>query len=216
MGLSPVDMRTEPRISVVIPAAGASARMCGIDKLLCKVGGMPLIRRLALEALHSKAFEVIVAVRPDQPERKSALAELDLRVTEVVDADRGMSESLKCGLAAVRPESCGALVLLPDMPGITSRHINLMIEGFTPGRVVQACDRQCAPGNPVILPRRLFGAVRQLTGDAGARRLIARGGDGPIAVELPGNVSRTDLDTPEDWARWRAGLEPAIGAGGGI
>ena len=214
--MSQVDRLTAPHISVVIPAAGASARMCGIDKLLCKVGGLPLLRKLALEALHSKAFEVIVVIRPDQSERKSALAGLDLRAAEVTDADRGMSESLKCGLAAVRPESGGALVLLPDMPGVMSLHINMMIEEFLPGRVVQACDRKGAPGNPVILPRRLFAAVRQLTGDSGARRLIARGGDGPIAVELPGNVSRTDLDTPEDWARWRAGLEPAFGAGGGI
>ena len=211
-----MDRLTTPHISVVIPAAGASARMCGIDKLLCKVGGMPLLRKLALEALHSKALEVIVAIRPDHPERKSALAGLGLRAAVVADADRGMSESLKCGLAAVRPESGGALVLLPDMPGIMSRHINMMIEEFLPGRVVQACDRQGTPGNPVILPRRLFAAVRQLTGDAGARRLIATGSDRPIAVELPGNVSRTDLDTPEDWARWRAGLEPVIGAGGGI
>lgn len=214
--MSPVDRLTAPRISVVIPAAGASTRMCGTDKLLCRVGGMPLIRRLALEALHSKAFEVIVSIRPDQSERKSALAGLDLKAVEVADADLGMSESLKGGLAAVRTESGGALVLLPDMPGILSRHINMMIEGFLPGRVVQACDRQGTPGNPVILPRRLFTAVRQLTGDAGARRLIAKGSDRPIAVELPGSVSRTDLDTPEDWARWRAGLEPADGAGGGI
>lgn len=211
-----MDRLTATRISVVIPAAGASARMCGIDKLLCRIGGMPLIRKLALEALHSDAFELIVAIRPDQPERKVALAGLDLNAAEVANADRGMSESLKVGFAAVRPESDGALVLLPDMPGIRSRHINMMIEEFLPGRVVQACDRQGTPGNPVILPRRLFAAVRQLTGDAGARRLIAKGSDGPIAVELPGSVSRTDLDTREDWARWRAGLEPAGGAGGGI
>lgn len=211
-----MDRPTALRISVVIPAAGASSRMFGTDKLLCWVGGMPLLRKLAIEALHSEAFEVIVAIRPDRPERISALAGLDLKVAEVADADRGMSESLKCGLAAVRPESGGALVLLPDMPGIMSRHINMMIEEFLPGRVVQACDRQGVPGNPVILPRRLFAAARQLTGDVGARRLIAKVKDGPIAVELPGNVSRTDLDTPEDWARWRAGFEPAIGAGGGI
>ena len=86
---------TEPRISVVIPAAGASARMCGIDKLLCRIGGIPLLRKLALEALHSDAFEVIVAFRPDQSDRKAALSGLDLKAAEVADADRGMSESLK-------------------------------------------------------------------------------------------------------------------------
>ena len=213
--MNPVDRMTAPCISVVIPAAGASARMSGVDKLLCSICGMPLLRKLALEALHSKASEVIVAIRPDQPERKSALAGLALKLVEVADADRGMSESLKRGLGAVRPESGGALVLLPDMPGIMSRHINMMIAEFLPGRIVQACNRQGAPGNPVILPFRLFATVEQLTGDAGARRLIATDSDGPIAVELPGNVSRTDLDTPEDWTRWRAGLEPAIGAGGG-
>ena len=190
--------------------------MHGTDKLLCRVGGMPLIRKMALEALHSAAVEVIVAVRPDQSERRSALAGLDLKIAEAAEADRGMSESLKCGIAAVGPDSDGALVLLPDMPGIMSRHINMMIGAFVPGRVVRACDRRGTPGNPVILPRGLFGAVMQLTGDAGARQLIAKGSARPIAVELPGNVSGTDLDTRADWARWRAGSETAGGAGGGI
>ncbi|MCE2522045.1 MAG: nucleotidyltransferase family protein [Rhodobacteraceae bacterium] len=170
--------------------------MCGSDKLLFQVGGLPLIRRLALEALHSRALEVIVAVGPDQTERKSAL---------VGTAEFGMSESLKCGIASTQPDAEGAIILLPDMPGIQTRHINTLIDGFLPGSVVQACDNRAAPGNPVILPRNLFAAIMQLTGDIGARSLIGSGRNGSILVELPGNASQTDLDTRKEWAEWRAG-----------
>ena len=179
--------------------------MCGSDKLLFQVGGLPLIRRLALEALHSRALEVIVAVGPDQTERKSALVGLDIKLTDVATAEFGMSESLKCGIASTQPDSEGAIILLPDMPGLPTRHINTLIDGFLPGRVVQACDNCAAPGNPVILPRNLFAAIMQLTGDIGARSLIGSGRDRSILVELPGNASQTDLDTRKEWAEWRAG-----------
>ena len=179
--------------------------MCGSDKLLVQVGGLPLIRKLALEALHSRALEVIVAVRPDQIERKSALVGLDIKLTDVATAEFGMSESLKCGIASTQPDAEGAIILLPDMPGIQTRHINTLIDGFLPGRVVQACDNCAAPGNPVILPRNLFAAIMQLTGDIGARSLIGSGRNRSILVELPGNASQTDLDTRKEWAEWRAG-----------
>jgi CTP:molybdopterin cytidylyltransferase MocA len=41
-----------------------------------------------------------------------------------------------------------------------------------------------------------------LSGDEGARAILRR--HPPRLLALPGRHAVTDLDTPEDWARWRA------------
>ena len=192
-------------ISAVILAAGDSTRMGGPDKLTYLVGGMPLLRKLAVEALHSLSVEVVVALRPGQQERLSALSGLNVGIASVERAREGLSESLKSGLAATSPKTDGAMILLADMPGIQTRHINLLIGGFQPGHIVQAVDGRRSPGNPVIIPSRLFPAVLGLSGDVGARRLITDSGLPCIRIELPGNSSRLDLDTREQWQSWRSG-----------
>ncbi len=200
-----VDSMQGHGISAVILAAGESSRMGGPDKLTYQVGGMPLLRKLAVEALHSRSKEVVVALRPDQQERMSALSGLKIGIASVERAREGLAESLKSGISATSPKTDGAMILLADMPEIQTRHINLLIDGFRPGHIVQAGDERCIPGNPVIIPRRLFPAVLRLSGDGGARRLIADSGLPCIRIELPGNSSRLDLDTREQWQRWRSG-----------
>ena len=49
-------------------------------------------------------------------------------------------------------------------------------------------------GNPVILPRALFGAVRLLEGDTGARQIVEAAD--AVDVEL-GEGALLDVDTPE-------------------
>jgi molybdenum cofactor cytidylyltransferase len=56
------------------------------------------------------------------------------------------------------------------------------------------------PGNPVILPRALFAAARQLDGDTGARQLIEDSGLPLIDIEI-GEAASLDVDTPELLAR---------------
>ncbi|HXV29356.1 MAG TPA: 4-diphosphocytidyl-2C-methyl-D-erythritol kinase, partial [Sinorhizobium sp.] len=64
------------------------------------------------------------------------------------------------------------------------------------GRAVVRAVAGGQRGNPVILPRETFGAVRQLVGDVGARHIVERCGLPVIDVEL-GAAARLDLDTPE-------------------
>ena len=71
--------------------------------------------------------------------------------------------------------------------------------------IVRAAAADGAPGNPVLFGRRFFEALRALEGDEGARGVLAAHADLARTVALGGAAARTDLDTPEDWAEWRAG-----------
>ena len=196
---------------ILIPAAGRAARMQGRDKLLETVGGMPLIRRQALMAL-AVGGPVRVTLPQDRPDRAAALKGLDgLDCVTLPDAGEGLSASLRHGGAwAQEIGAAGLMVVLADLPDLTEIDLRNMVQTFENNRetVIRATDESGKPGHPVILPARLFFALQQLTGDAGAQPILRS--EEITMIPLPGRHATTDLDTPEDWAAWRArGEDPS-------
>ena len=61
-------------------------------------------------------------------------------------------------------------------------------------------------GNPVLWGASYFAEMMELTGDAGAKQLIARHAEHVIEVPLASNGIFADVDTPADLARLRASL----------
>lgn len=192
-------------LSVLIVAAGRGTRMRGQDKLLFDVEGQPVLRHLALQALGS-GLPVFVAVPLDNVTRREALAGLPVTIVEVKDPSKGMSASLSAGIAALPRLASGAIVMLGDMPEVTTSDIARLADAFRGAgedAVVRGSDAKGHAGHPVILPARLLARADALTGDHGARDLLR---DETVKlVELPGRHATLDLDTPEDWAAWRDG-----------
>lgn len=190
--------------AVLLPAAGASRRMRGRDKLLEQVDGIALLRRSALRALATGA-EVAVTV-PEASPRAQTLTALDLTILEI-DATEGMAASLRAGAAWADALGASALMIaLPDMPDIASADMQAMFaaQADQPDTPMRATSEDGRPGHPVILPRALFAALQRLHGDTGARDVLQN--HPPRLHPLPGQRAVTDLDTPEAWAAWRAQL----------
>lgn len=190
----------------LIPAAGRSSRMRGRNKLTEIVDGWPLLLRQVAEA-RAAHLPVRVTVRWNDLPTRSMLRDLpDAGIVQVPvrDASEGMAASLRAGVAALPPEAQAVMVMLPDMPGITRRELAPMqaAQAAAPNRIIQATTEDGRPGHPVIFPRRLFAAFARLSGDIGARRILAQ--ETPHFVALRGDCAVTDLDTPEAWAAWRA------------
>ncbi|NBB97343.1 MAG: NTP transferase domain-containing protein, partial [Alphaproteobacteria bacterium] len=158
--------------AILLPAAGASRRMRGRDKLLEQVDGVALLRRSALRA---KATEAYVAVTlPIASPRRAVLDGLDLTLVEI-DAAEGMAASLRAGAAWARDIGASALmVALPDMPDITTGDMSALwaAQAEQPDRPLRAATEDGQPGHPVILPQRVFPAIARLMGDAGARAIL--------------------------------------------
>nr|WP_091298952.1 nucleotidyltransferase family protein [Gemmobacter aquatilis] len=187
--------------TILLLAAGASSRMRGGDKLLEQVDGQPQLRRAALAALASGA-PVRVALPPDHPARLAALEGLPVTQIIVPDADLGMSASIRAGAAGVR----GGLMILPaDMPEIDAKIIMQLVElHYENSRLILRGASHGTPGHPVLIPADLLPALANLTGDEGARAVLKAHAACLHLVDLPGQAALTDLDTPEDWAAWRA------------
>ena len=197
-----------PKVAIVLLAAGMATRM-GVDgghKLLAEFDGMPLIRRSALVAQNSNAASTVVVVGHREGDMRAVLSGLPMRLIANPEYASGVASSLGAGLAAVADEDPdGVLVMLADMPRVTSDDLNRLISAFqcAGGSSVVRAVSKGKRGNPVILPRSLNDAIFRLEGDVGARHLIETSGLAVIDVEI-GAAASIDVDT----------LEAVIAAGG--
>ncbi|WP_292288322.1 nucleotidyltransferase family protein [Marivita sp.] len=193
------------KVTIVIPAAGASRRMLGRDKLLEQVDGMALLRGVAMRAC-ALGGPVIVTLPDGAVARSEALAGLDVQHVSVPEAANGMSASLRRAAHGVAKDANGLMVLPADMPDLTEddlRHVLMAYETAESEAIVQATSADGTPGHPVLFPADLIPTFEGLTGDAGARAILAANRRRLIRVALPAAHATTDLDTPDAWAIWR-------------
>lgn len=188
------------RVAGIVLAAGKASRMgAGGHKLLAEFGGEPLVHRAARAVLEGGGQPVAVVTGHRHREIEAALADLD--VTPVLNPDfaTGMASSLVSGLSEPAIAAAdGVLVMLADMPGVTSSDIAVLLEAFRTegGRAIVRAVSGGKRGNPVILPRATFPALLKLEGDMGARAIVETCGLPVIDVEI-GEAAHLDVDTPE-------------------
>src|SRR5687767_12814874 len=132
--------------------------MGGSNKLLAEIGGRPLVRIVAEQALASRAAPVVVVTGHQRDKVEEAFAGLKVTCVHNPDFAEGLSTSLKAGLAALPAEVDGAILCLGDMPQVRASLIDRLIGAFDPERgaliVVPTIDGK--RGNPVVWSRRFF------------------------------------------------------------
>lgn len=193
-------------IPILILAAGTSSRMRGRDKLMEDVDRIPLLRRTVLRAL-ATGCAVFVTLPAAPHARYTALSGLGVTSIPVGDADEGINASLRAGLAALPQGSDAVMVLLADMPDLTTDDLNTVMQAVDLGSetlIWRATTQAGASGHPIVFSKTLFAELIMLEGDAGGSRVVKKHHDRTLFVPLPDSRARTDLDTPEAWASWRS------------
>ncbi|MGE0256509.1 MAG: NTP transferase domain-containing protein [Alphaproteobacteria bacterium] len=191
-----------PRIAALVLAAGQSRRMGTANKLLLPVAGKAMVAHAADAALAAGADPVVVVTGHEAEQIRMALAGRPVAFTHNPDYAGGMSTSLRAGLAALPASVDAALVLLGDMPRVGADTIARLAAAFDPdaGRAICVPVRGGRRGNPVLWARRHFAEMGQLSGDAGARRLIDLHADAVIEVPMADDAVLVDVDTPQSLA----------------
>jgi molybdenum cofactor cytidylyltransferase len=195
--------------AAVVLAAGRSSRMGGPNKLLAEIGGRPLVRIVAQQALASRARPV-VAVTGHQRERvEAALTGLVVTCVHNPHYADGLGTSLKTAIAALPADADGAIICLGDMPQVDAALIDRLIGAIDPdnGALVAVPTIDGKRGNPVVWSRRFFPDLMTVEGDVGARHLIGRYAEAVVEVPVSGNAALTDIDTPEALEALKAELE---------
>jgi molybdenum cofactor cytidylyltransferase len=196
------------RIGAVILAAGKSSRFRaggGSDptKLVAKLDGKPIVRRVVEAALAAKARPIVVVTGYARESVEAAVADCDVSLAFNPKFASGLASSLSVGLTAMPRDVVGALVLLGDMPLIEPQLVDALIEAFLAreGALAAIPLTEGRRGNPVLLGRSLFEAAMRLRGDEGARKLIGALNEAELVeVEASYMGVTFDVDTPEDLA----------------
>ncbi|HEV2514970.1 MAG TPA: nucleotidyltransferase family protein [Devosia sp.] len=180
-------------IAAVVLAAGLSTRFGG-DKLLYPHAGKPLAAHIADTLVGMPLAHRIAIVPPAPSARGDVFAERGFELVENPDPQQGMGASLALG--AQRAIELGAemlLVCLADMPNVTTEHLTELIAALATSDVV-ATGFDNSRGPPAVFARRLFPELMVISGDHGARHLLANA----RLVEAPQVLAR-DFDTRGDF-----------------
>jgi CTP:molybdopterin cytidylyltransferase MocA len=171
-------------IAAVVLAAGAGSRFGGPKQRLL----LPPV----LTALRSSSVDDVVVVAGRYP------LQVDARVIECSDWERGPGASLRCGLEALSPETEAAVVVLADGPDLAPSAVDRVVEYWRSGAgEVVAASYDGVRGHPVLLGRAAWPSVP----DEGAKALepvlvpcddLGSPGDIDFADEVP-NRLREDL-----------------------
>ncbi|MCC7325640.1 MAG: nucleotidyltransferase family protein [Burkholderiales bacterium] len=191
------------RIVGILLAAGKGTRF-GNAKLLAPlaepshgVSGGAALGVAAAMHLMAALNEVVAVVRPGDVLLQQALAETGARTVVCERADEGMGASLACAVAECA-DADGWLVALADMPWIAPATIAAVADALGDGAEIAAPSYRGERGHPVGFARPYGALLRELTGDEGARSLLAARRWALRLVEVDDAGVLLDVDRPED------------------
>jgi molybdenum cofactor cytidylyltransferase len=207
----PAPAPRRPAVAAVVLAAGQSTRTAPYHKLLlADRTGKPMIARVVDNVLSSAARPVLVVLGHRAEEIRAALGGRPVTYVTSEHYAAGLSASLKAGIEAVPAAAAAAIVCLGDMPLVTGRVLDRLIDAFDPdeGRAIVLPTHQGKQGNPVLWARRFFPEILALEGDIGARALIARHAELAAEVEIGEDAVLRDFDTVESLSALPQRLRP--------
>jgi len=182
-------------IPAVVLAAGASTRL-GEPKQLMMLGDETLLDRAVRTASEAGCAPVVVVLGAAHKEilARSPLGD----AVPVINAEwmEGMASSIRLGvrtLDSVAKDAEGVLLLTCDQPAVTPQHLTRLMVG----QEVQASRYAGRNGVPAYFPKKYFTQLMKLTGDAGAKVLLAEARFEDL------EDGELDVDTAEDFARAR-------------
>ena len=181
--------------TVVVLAAGRSERFgAGRHKLAQPLGASSVLAQTLARAIASHLRTVVVTTAAFVDVARSSVAARDVVVLPDAGATLGMGASIAAGVRA-SPESSGWLILPGDMPLVQSTTL-LAVARALDHHAVAYAQHGGRRGHPVGFAAELYPELTELSGDEGARRIIAR--YPAFAVDVDDAGSLVDIDTAED------------------
>jgi molybdenum cofactor cytidylyltransferase len=191
--------------TVLILAAGSSTRM-GQPKQLLKWKDQTLLNHAAKTALDSGAFSTVVVLGSGAEQSRLALDNLPVEIVINPDWEKGMGSSLKKGVDHILkklPPSAGVVVMVCDQPMITSKHLQQLFQkhmGET--KLIIATRYADTFGVPAFFQSSLLPSMLALGDEEGAKKYIQQNMQRVDFVDF--DDAKIDLDTPEDFANFKA------------
>jgi molybdenum cofactor cytidylyltransferase len=196
-------------VAAVLLAAGSSTRMGGENKLLLTLDGEPVVARAARAAIEARLEPVIVVVGHEADRVRGALRTLPCQLVVNADHELGKGTSLQAGIteASFGSEARAAVVMLADMPFVTTAMISTLVERYRASGAPMVISRYGEVNAPPILyDRSLFPELLALPGEACGKEMMRRHRAEAAVIDWP-EAALADIDVPDDYQRAREATE---------
>ena len=189
--------RSRP-VAAIILAAGRASRF-GAQKLLAPYGTSTVVRSVVDAMLEVGVDYLMVVGGPDGEAIRASVGGAPVVWVENPDPDRGLSSSVATGVAALPPNVGAALMVLGDQPAVPVHVVERVVKAWrSGGGPVVAPRYRGQRGNPVLFDSSMFSALCGLSGDQGARDLIAADPSRVTMIDVT-DPEPVDIDTPADY-----------------
>lgn len=183
----------------LILAAGFGRRF-GSDKRQHRLADGRTLLRATLDCYAAVYSEICLVLRPEDEALAATTAELSVPVRIAVSeqAADGMGHSLAAGIGSILGEWDWASVALGDMPFTKTQTLRELLGVFheSPAGSIVVPVFEGAAGHPVTFPASCFAEMLRLTGDRGARPVIAAHEDQVIRHPVADPGVLQDVDEP--------------------
>jgi molybdenum cofactor cytidylyltransferase len=193
-------------IAAVVLAAGASRRFGEDNKLLARIDGRTLIEGVVRALAVGGVTDIVVVTGHDRTSIETALRGRPVRFVHNANWETGMGSSIAAGIAAVDESAAAAFVAPGDVPLLSASLVGSLIDAWAgTERIVYPATQSGEQRNPVLWPRRHFGALLALPPNTGAKALLQLVASECLAV-VADDAALSDVDTPADLDALRAAL----------
>jgi molybdenum cofactor cytidylyltransferase len=192
------------RIGAVVLAAGLSSRMRS-PKLLLPWGTKTVIEQVVSVVLNAGVSQVVVVTGKWHTEIDGLLTGLPVQVLFNSGYEQGeMIDSMLFGLDALDDEVEKSLIVLGDQPQIRGDVIKRMFQLLETDETIDLLvpSYQMRRGHPWLVGRRLWPELRTASTP---RQFLHNHADKIVYLEVEDDGVLQDLDTPEDYERYRRG-----------
>jgi molybdenum cofactor cytidylyltransferase len=186
-------------------AAGESKRF-GSPKQLHLINGQPLIRHTVERVIDCAIDDVFVVLGHAADAVSAVLTDLPVRFVRNPDPSAGLGSSIAFGASAVdaaSPPFDAVIIVLGDQPTIPRHIIDALCASFRaqPADVIVLEYTGGVRAPPALFSRNVFAEMRSLSGETGARELMAQR---MVRVLQAGITVPVDIDSLADVEALRA------------
>jgi molybdenum cofactor cytidylyltransferase len=183
------------KIAGLILAAGESSRMGHKNKLMMRFLGKPMLIHVVDAAQSSNLSHVGVVVGQQSENIKKLISNQDVQYIENEQWKTGIASSIVAGIGQMHQVD-GYLILLGDMPFISSELINLIIDHGSSENIVIP-EKKGRQGNPVFFGSKFLDELMVLSGDFGAKKVIHENPSSVVKIEIESDAIFQDYDTQD-------------------
>jgi molybdenum cofactor cytidylyltransferase len=191
-------------ITAIILAAGESKRM-GQPKMLLPWGEGTVLTHVISVFQDSGLTDILVVTGGARDEVGRLVSKQNVKIVHNSEfTSGGMLSSIQCGLRALMRQTQGALIGLGDQPQVREGSVRMVCEAFkeTKSNIVVP-SYQMKRGHPWLVARPLWEELLKIKSPRSPRDFLNKHRHEIHYVNVDDPNILADLDTPEDYKKWR-------------